>query len=199
MPAFPTPAGLSPALIARRIAMPLLIFAAVLTALLTLSWYLVLPRYTAFAVDGKMIAASALPDYEREVQDDIARSAARREELALPTQDATYLAAVTDRADDASLRAERDFLDATIAKIDAMETVEVTALRVRADGAVQASGDVHGAGLGSMTLLARFVDAVAADDGVTDLQPPAFTREQDPERGPHSPFTFTYRRAAPAR
>ena len=54
-------AAFSPAQIARRVALPLLIFAAVLTALLLLSWSLVLPRYTAFAVDGKQLAASALP------------------------------------------------------------------------------------------------------------------------------------------
>jgi hypothetical protein len=192
------PTGLSPADIARRMALPLLIFAAVLTSLLLLSWFLVLPRYTAFAVEGKTLAASALPAYERSIAEDIARMVARREELTLPTQDEQYLSLLRTRAGGASLLAERRALESIAAELDLSANIVFSALRTGANATVRVTGDVRGVGLGSMTALARFVDAVAADKGVTHLEPPAFTRETDPVTGPHSPFTFTYRRSLAA-
>lgn len=197
MSAFALPsAAFSPAQIARRVALPLLMFASVLTALLLLSWYLVLPRYTSFAVDGKMLAASALPDYEKDILADIDRAVARREELALPTRDAQYLSLIEGRSAEVSLLREYRALAGIAAALDLRANVVIASVRVDDAGAVRVTGDVRGLGFGSMAALARFVDAVAADAGVADLRAPAFIREDDPETGPHSPFDFTYSRAA---
>jgi hypothetical protein len=88
----------------------------------------------------------------------------------------------------------RDFLEGLMADAGtALDGVVIERLRMDAvTREVRVHGDVRGVGPGSMTVLAEFVDLLRAHPSVHALKAPAFTREDDPGVGFHSPFTLSF-------
>lgn len=178
----------------RRVSVPLLIFAAVLAGLLTLSWVLLVPRYTSFVVDGKPVAAEKLADIEREIERTIAADLARREEMSLPSRDATYLRLLRERFARRTPLDEEVALRVLAGELGLGDAMAFTRIHMAEDGLLTVEGDLRGVGPRSMTELARFVDTLALQPDIVDFTPPAFVREEDPAGGFHSPFIMTYGR-----
>lgn len=175
----------------RKMLPSLLLFSVVLLGLLTLCWALVLPRYTSLELDGSMLPAAQVPVYAYELESKIELAEAARDALTLPPRDETYIALRDRVRAHVSLADIEADIASMLSKTDYGQFVVITAMRMTG-GKVELEGDVRHAGPRSMTLLATFVDELAAQPFVTELVPPAFTREDDPKIGPHSPFVIRF-------
>ena len=178
--------------IGERIALPFVLFAAVLAGLLLLSWSMLLPRLASIDVNGTQWTAQGLREEKIRLTADIAQAEDRRRTQMLSVQDPAYQLLKTARTETLSFADVRRMLEEHAAKIrgDATIVFQSFAYDVAAK-TVTVTGDVRDAGPRSMTVLAAFIEQLAESDMVDHLDPPAFTRSDDPNIGPHSPFTFT--------
>ena len=190
-----SPAASHPSIreIIRRAAGPFVLFIVVLAFLLLLSWVLVLPRFTFVSVRGELLSSRDLTAHVRSVQEELAQSEARRNELILPLDQTSYTALMQEKIDAVSIRQLRA---AVLGTAESLVPEQRQAVILQAivfspmEKTVEISGDVRNVGLRSMTVLAQFVDAVASLPSVASVQRPVFTREKDEDVGFHSPFTF---------
>lgn len=191
-----TPTSTSPAgfhAVLGRMALPFLLFTAVLFGLLALSWLLLLPQVTSFPVGGSLLPASALQQREKELLADIAAVEAKRDALVFPVADAVYTVLTEQKR--AVIQPDALLKTLTVTGQEAAEKEGVVRIdRVAIDTVsrkVTLAGDVHNTGPSSMTVLARFVEMVEALPFVSDLQAPSFIREGEGGHI-HSPFTFVF-------
>ena len=183
------------ATILQRIAPPLFSFSFVLFLSLLASQTFLLPKLTTFTVGDVEVSVDEALAYERQLRAEVVSLEDKREELVLP-----YI----DDAHDELMRRKRatpSVLDAKALAESAMKrSVEAAGATVTIDAAlfdadtmtVTVRGSVEDPNPSSMATLAAAVEAVRALPDVTDLTPPAFTREQT-ETGYRSPFRFSFR------
>ena len=191
----PSAESLPLGLILQRIALPFFLFAAVLTGLLLLSWFLILPIFTSVEVAGTTHTVESLRTHRADLLSDISAAEADRSKYILPVHDETYLA----------LRARRDAspsffaLLADLTKVASSVTMQPDAVHTShvrytaGDQTIDLGGDVRFVGPRSMTVLSEFVEAAKKHFKAEEVALPRFVREEQEGIGPHSPFTFSLR------
>ncbi|MDO8648483.1 MAG: hypothetical protein Q7R81_01745 [Candidatus Peregrinibacteria bacterium] len=184
----------APHAVLRRIAFSFLLFAAVLAALLALSFYLLLPLFTTVEIAGEERGIAELKAYRSSLQSRITKAEEQRTQLVLPIHDEGYAALKRERRTRYPLLTLRSELLQEASKVVAQnDAVHVSTITYApAEGSVALTGDVRFVGPRSMTVLAQFVEALNRMPMVASVREPKFTREEDPPLGFHSPFTLTF-------
>ncbi len=184
----------SPAEILRRIAMPFLLFAAVLAVLLMLSWSMLVPRLARVDVGGRTLTAEEIRAYRVDLAAQIVAGEGQRRDLVLSVQDPAYIALKQSRRSAlpvTQLLAELETQAA--AGADQPDAVHLSFLRYDIlSGSGSLRGDVRFVGSRSMTVLASFVDVLGRLPVLASVTPPPFIREDDPVTGAHSPFALSF-------
>ncbi len=177
-----------------RIAEPLLLFSLALSGLLLLSSIFLLPRLTRFAVEGTNVSPVDIAAHVRQLRADLSSLESKRNHLVLPELDPAYNMLKEQKRTSMNLSDVRTELLQAAAKLsNADHAVFLTHFSSETTThTITVTGDVRNVGTRSMTVLAGYVDAVAALPFVTHLERPAFTREGDEKTGLHSPFMFHF-------
>jgi hypothetical protein len=181
-----------PADLLRRIAAPFFLFSLVLTTLLLLSWFLLLPRFTHVAVNGSLADAPELAAYRSSLQAQISAQEEKRDSFVLPFHDADYENLKAAKIDEPlfptiwnDVRQVANGLNPTP---DAIHFDRVSF--DQAKNVVTLDGDVRFVGPRSMTLLAAFTESLKGIPSVSSVDLPSYRRSDDPGLGLHSPFTI---------
>ncbi len=181
-----------PALLLRQIAFPLVLFAAVLVGLLTLSSLVLLPRLARVEVGGEVRDAHAMTTRLSTLRAELITAEGKRQDLILAIRDPQYLGLKEVRAGHTSLEQVRSQLQeiaaSTVSQVDAIHFSGFAYSLQR--GTVTVRGDVRFVGSRSMTVLAEFIENLRTSGHFTSVSTPSFVREDGTE-GPHSPFTLT--------
>ena len=173
--------------------LPVLLFCAVFATALGVSRIAILPALTAVEVGGVVRDASGLKSHAEELQATLALLQEDREEEVLPQGGTVYRSLVDTKIGSPSVT-ELLQIFRTIAQSvvpQANKAISITGVHHDAlKKSLTLSGDVSGAGPGSMTVLAQFTEILRDDPHVRSLVAPTFSRLEDPRIGPHSPFTI---------
>lgn len=176
-----------------HISWPFFLFSLVLAALLTLSWSLLLPRYTRIDVGGKLRGVDDIRRYRQDLTAQISAKEEERRQMVLAVHDPQY-----DQLKE--LRRDRMPLDELTAKImehaktvtGKNDTVVFSAFEYDpAARSLTIRGDIRNVGTRSMTVLAEFSLSLKDLPFVASVTTPSFAREEDPKTGFHSPFVIT--------
>ncbi|MDB4978300.1 MAG: hypothetical protein JWM56_486 [Candidatus Peribacteria bacterium] len=187
------PQRLTRAAVIEHLAMPFLLFSAILAGLLFLSWLLLLPLWARVDVNGQLYNASQLSGKQAELTAGIQALQTRRDAALLPVHDAAYIALRDAR----QVQPDMSLVFEKVRQAAASVSPVPGAIRFNevsfsaADHTLVLAGDVRSVGFRSMTVLAQLVDAIGALDGVTHVELPRFVRMNDAATGMHSPFSFT--------
>lgn len=173
-----------------RIAEPFAVFSVALLVLLVIAQLAVLPLFNKFEVNGRTLKPGQLAQYRAELVRQVDEAEATRDNFVMPVKNETY-----------RILQEQKDLQPVLAPVK--EAVEAAARETQGEGSiafarfhleghtVSVRGDVL-AGVSSMTVLAAFIERVESLPFVDTFVRPAFTREEDPVLGAHSPFTFSF-------
>ncbi len=177
--------------ILERVALPLLLFAAVLFVLLFVSWFSILPRFTSFAVTDVRLTPVEMDAYVSHLKAELTTQEETRDGLILPLREPAYdMLKHQKRAAMTASMLRSTLLDIGRSVSQAKDAVAITHLSI--DGStVHVTGDVRNVGLRSMTVLASFVEAVGVLPFVDDIKRPSFDRIQNADGSSHSPFEMT--------
>lgn len=193
---------LSPHLPARRpalstvlwsVAWPFFLFSLVLVTLMTLSWLLLLPRYTRIDVGGQLRSAEDIRRYGADLTAQITSKEEERRQSVLAVHDPDY-----DRLKDG--RRTRMPLDEIRTKLEkhaatvAGKTDAIIFSAFDYDPGMKTlvvRGEVRNVDTRSMTVLAEFATSLNDLPFVASNTTPAFSREEDKKTGFHSPFAIT--------
>lgn len=179
--------------IARRTALSFFLFSVVLTALLMLSWFLLVPELTQVHVGGEVRDVAQLKMYKNEIERDIKDLEAKRTAFLLPRHHELYtrIKSVKDERDQfQDLRRE---LNRVIKELVPNRNDVVVISGFEFDAATRTAkitGDIRNSGPRSMTVLARFAEDVQNINFVVDVKSSRYVRKQDPNLGFYSPFTL---------
>jgi hypothetical protein len=176
-----------------RINHAFLLFSVTCAALLGVSSLLLLPRLSRVDVAGRMWNADEIGSERDRLTAEVLAQERERRSLLLSIRDPAYIALKEQRFTQRSvldIKAALEEKAATLAEGKDVVTLHAIHFKPYAH-AITITGDVHSVGPRSMTVLAQFVELVGRLPFVASLRQPAFTREEDPATGPHSPFTFT--------
>lgn len=184
---------LTPAEVVKRIALPFFVFAAVLTALLMLSWVLLIPRLTTVEVSGVERNLDELHSYTKQLQAKISLLEGQRSTFLFPSAQDTYsrLKAVKLRRN--VYQKFRTELDTVIRKAvpDQNNAIIVSSFYYDAlSRTIRLTGDVRNSGTRSMTVLAGFIKHLEQLPMTLSIDASRFTRLEDPVKGYYSPFTL---------
>jgi hypothetical protein len=174
----------------QRMGSSLLIFSLVLSGILMGSWAYVLPRLTAVKLQGKTVDLSVVIPYEQKLRAQIAEAESKRNRIVLPVKDEQFELLKRKALCYPQLQDLNEEIS-KVAKDVGENAVVFSGMTFDAAGTLSLSGDVRNVGPRSMTVLAEFVDDLKALPFVASATAPAFTRENDPTIGFHSPFSFT--------
>lgn len=181
----------APREVLRRVLFPFALFSFVLLALLVLSWFLLLPRFTRVDVHGAPQDPLALQRSIEEMDAKMKALEQKRLALILPLSDTTFGVLVKEKIEQPDLLIFIDHLK-NVAKTflpEQPQAVHFAAFRAERD-VIVVTGDVRNVGLQSMAVLAQFVEAVRAMPGIGRVDFPPFSRERSEDVGFHSPFTL---------
>lgn len=182
--------------IARRTALSFFLFSFVLTFLLGLSWYLLIPELTRVTVSGQPRDIVELQEYNNNIQHEIKELEAKRGAFLLPVQNELYqrLKTVKDK------RSQFEDLRREIQQVSSELVPDRNDVIVLSQFAYNAAtrqavirGDVRNVGPRSMTVLARFVENIQNINFVIDVESSKYMRLEDPTLGFYSPFTLRIR------
>lgn len=179
--------------IAKRVALPFLLFSGSLFSLLLLSWIFLLPKFTNVErPDGTAMTPSSIAVYTRTLSANVLEAEKHRTMLVRAVNDETYRRLIDARAASLTPLDIEQYLRQAAARLGEREA-GITFSRIVVDQhIVTVEGDIRNVGTRSMTVLAAFIDSVAELSIVSDFKRPAFTREILPDGSMHSPFTFTF-------
>ncbi len=183
----------SPCEILWRISAPLCLFCAVLAGLLTLSWTLLLPRYTQIEVGGVLREAREIRQYRDSLTAQVTAREEERKQAVLAVNDPRFEALKKNRRSQVPLDTLRRLLTEHAKSVTGKDNAILwTAFTYEPKkNALVIQGDVRNSGTASMTVLAEFAQSLKTLPFVSATTTPAFTREEDPAIGFHSPFTIT--------
>ncbi|MDA1209038.1 MAG: hypothetical protein O2904_03325 [bacterium] len=178
--------------IAKRGALPLFIFSAVLLGTLTFSWLSLLPELTTVEVAGEMRDAKSLQSYHASLTAQISDAQEQRNALILPME-GTQFRALTELKHMQfplfTLQTEIEKVATRVRVEDEKRAVYLSVLQYSPEeNTVDFSGSVRNVGPRSMTVLAQFVEELRSMDFVADLVSPSFTRNQNEDGSFYSPF-----------
>lgn len=179
--------------VVRRMAVPFFLFAVVLCSLLGLSWLLLLPELTSVEVGGSVRSMQELTMYVSSLQDDIQTLEKKRSAFLLPVHHDLYerikiVKKKRDRFED--LRRE---LHRTIRELVPQNPQSIYLSDIyynAADHTARVRGEVSSVGPRSMTVLARFIEAVEQISFVIDVESSRFVRLEDAQGEFYTPFTL---------
>ena len=176
-----------------HVSWPFFVFSAVLAVLLALSWSLLLPRYTRIEVGGSLRTADDIRLYQQRLTAQIEEKEEGRRQLVLAVHDPQYDELKEQRRSRVPLDDLRAALSELAKKITGKDdAVSWSAFQYDPEGkTLVITGDMHNVGTSSMTMLAQFSQSLKDLPFVASATTPAFTREEDPKTGFHSPFTIT--------
>ena len=177
-----------------RIALPLLLFTAVLFTLLFLSWFNILPRFTHFQVSNITLSPTEMAAYAKQMKAQLSTMEETRDRLVLPVIDPSYdVLKKQKRAQMSVLEMRAQLLDVAAHVQDAKDAVNISHLSFDPElSVVVFSGDVSHVGPGSMTVLAQYVEQLETLPLIDHLERPSFTRVQDEDGSFHSPFSMKF-------
>lgn len=177
----------------RKLALPFLLFSAVLAALLLLSWALLLPEFTHLNVGGSVKSTSDLQRYRAQLVQSIDELKRTRNDYLFPLDETEY-----GKLTEAKLKDQKfDFLFEQIRTTgnqlvpDTAGVVAIKSYTYNAhDKKAVIEGMIRGVGPQSMTVHAQFIEALRILPGVESAKSSRFTREEDPKIGFYSPFVI---------
>ena len=185
---------LTPRLIAERLAVPFLLFSAVLVSLLTLSWLLVLPYLTQVEIGQSVHSSTELSAYYSKVQADLMQAESEREASMVPLHQTPYRTLVDSVHSEPLVSDLLDIISQEAAQLvpGRSDIVQVASFSYeRENRSLVLTGDVRGIGPRSMTVLARFIDGLDRHTRLSVVDRPQLRRADDPHIGFHSPFEIT--------
>ena len=176
-----------------HVAWPFFLFSTVLALLLTLSWVLLLPRYTRIAVGGELRDAQQIRTYRTELTAQIASKEEERRQAVLAVHDPAYDTLKELRRTRTPLDDLRTALEGHAKKIAGKDDVIVFSAfdYDPTSKTLTMTGDVRNSDTRSMTVLAGFALSLKDLPFVAEATTPLFAREEDKKTGFHSPFTIT--------
>jgi len=164
-----------------------------LTGALSLSWTILLPRFTQFAVGDFTFTVREMAANESALRAQLQTMEAERIRLVLPFQDALFSVLKQEKYAVPSLNEVRREVRHAAVRAQTGDAVVLQEMTFDASQRrVQVTGDVRGAGASSMTVLAAFLGEVERLSFVEKMEHPPFSRIDDPEIGVHSPFRFSF-------
>jgi len=185
------PVSVGPREVLRRVLFPFALFSIVLLALLVLSWYLLLPRFTRVELHGVPQNPARLQTYVEEVQTETKKMEEKRLALILPLDHSPYGDLVQEKMSQPSLPVFYGQLKNVAATFLPEQSQAVVLESISLEqNVVELKGDVRNVGLQSMAVVAQFVEAVRTMPQVKRVDFPPFTRERDEHIGFHSPFVI---------
>ncbi|PIR48339.1 hypothetical protein COU80_05205 [Candidatus Peregrinibacteria bacterium CG10_big_fil_rev_8_21_14_0_10_55_24] len=179
----------------QRVALPFLLFSAVLLSLLGLSAALLLPQLTQVTILGEERSALELRASLKNLQANVVAMEQQRAALVTPLHDGMYARAKARKFARPTFLALRTLvLDAANGTVpDQPDAIRLTRVSYTADdGRMILDGTVEGVGARSMTVLAQFVDTLKRSPHVSELSMPRFTRESTGNGETVSPFHFDF-------
>lgn len=184
--------------IAERIAVPFALFSGALFVLLTVSYFFLLPRFTNLHLsDGTQLSPRRITQYQLKLAADLQSQEETRVRLVLPVTDESFTSLAERKRTAWSYADLSEQLRQAASRLGEPVTV-LTIASVSIEGdTVTVIGDIRNVGPRSMTVLAAYVDEIAALPFVKDLEKPSFAREQLPDGSYRSPFTMTFTLSRP--
>jgi hypothetical protein len=179
--------------IARRTAFSFFLFSLVLTALLALSWYLLVPELTRVEIGGTVRGLQELKAYKTDLEGQILTMEDQRGSFLLPVNHDLYerLKGLKDeRLVFQKLRKEirQVIVDLIPGRTD---IVVISGFYFDATTNIgEIRGEVTNVGPRSMTVLAQFVEDIGAIDMVTNVETSRYTRQEGENGSFYSPFTL---------
>ena len=179
--------------IARRTAFSFFLFSLVLTALLALSWYLLVPELTRVEIGGTVRGLQELKAYNTDLEGQILTMEDQRGSFLLPVNHDLYerLKGLKDeRLVFQKLRKEirQVIVDLIPGRTD---IVVISGFYFDATTNIgEIRGEVTNVGPRSMTVLAQFVEDIGAIDMVTNVETSRYTRQEGENGSFYSPFTL---------
>jgi hypothetical protein len=184
--------------IMHRMAMPFLMFAAVLFVLLLVSYTLLLPRFTSIhGSNGVAMSPKETVEYERSLRANLISQEAHRTKLVLPITDSTYTEIRAAKQESLSIGDVREQLRQAASRLGEHEaSVHIASLSMEGKS-VKVRGDIRNVETRSMTVLAAYIEEVEALPFISNFIRPPFTREQSADGSFRSPFEFSFEIAHP--
>ncbi len=179
--------------IARRTAFSFFLFSAVLAALLTLSWFLLVPELTRIEIGGTVRGLQELQTYKEDIEGQIVTLEGERGSFLLPVDHDLY-ERLKDLKDD---RLKFQELRREIRKVifDLVPgRTDVVSLSGFYFDATTNTGELHGqianVGSRSMTVLAQFAEEIDRIPMVIHIETSRYTRQEGANGEFYSPFTL---------
>lgn len=178
----------------RRVLLQLLLFALVLTTLLLLSWFLLIPGFGRIEIGGTVRGIAELTEHRNHLTADIAALRERRDATLLPLRDSSYGRLVHVKASSPHFLTLHGQIQEVAGRLVPEEpaVVSIDVMRFHASTLTfEIAGRIERVGPRSMTVLAQFIEELRAIPGVNALQGARFTREQDASGEFFSPFQLS--------
>ncbi len=181
------------ATIVHRSALPLFIFSLVLLVILVLSNLFLIPKLTTLEIAGEKRDTQGLRAYHESLLQELTGKEQERDALVLPTGDTAYRRILQKKQAEFPLLVLRSSLEQVVRQLlpDKKDAVYLESIRyLPGEQSAELTGDVRNVGSRSMTVLAQLLEELRALPFVSDVASPRFTRKEDADIGPHSPFTL---------
>lgn len=179
--------------IVRRTALSFFLFSVVLTTLLALSWFLLVPELTRVSIGGTVRDVAQLKEYKNEIETDIKTLESKRGAFLLPVHHDLYGRIKTIKEERGQFQNIRRELNRVVSELVPNQNNVVVFSSLEYDASTRTArvqGDIRNSGPRSMTVLARFVEEVQNINFVVKVKSSRFTRKEDPNIGFYSPFTL---------
>lgn len=176
-----------------RLSGPFFLFSGLLASIMALSWTFLLPRYTRIEVGGVLRSAREIRTYKDELTAQIAGKEEDRRQAVLAVHDAQYETLKELRRTHVTLDQLRTMItDAAMKVTGKADVIDFAAFAYDPQmKTLVIRGDVRNVETRSMTVLSQFTQALKDLPLIASATTPAFTREEDPKTGFHSPFEIT--------
>lgn len=179
--------------IARRTAFSFFLFSLVLTALLGLSWYLLVPELTRVEIGGTVRGLQELKSYKADLEGQIVTLEDKRGSFLLPVDHDLYERLKTLKDDRLKFQELRREIRQIITDLVPGRTDVVSVSGFYFDAKTNTGeihGQIHNVGPRSMTVLAQFVEDIDRIPMITNIETSRYTRQEGGNGSFFSPFTI---------
>jgi hypothetical protein len=187
------PSSLSMSDVIRRTALPFFLFSVVLTGLLLISWYALIPELTSVEIAGQKRGLKEIRAYRDDLVSQIETIEANRDEFLMPVQDPIFVGLRAKKQEVPEFMGLRSDIGRVAQsmhpEMDGAVAISLFAVDIDAKQA-KVNGEVRNVGPRSMTVLAEFIDEVRELPGIGEVDTSKYTRKEHPERGFFSPFSL---------
>lgn len=181
--------------IARRTALSFFLFAAVLTLLLSLSWYLLVPGLTRVEVGGSVRGMQELKEYKMNLDAQISTLKQQRSTFLRPVEHDLYQKVKVLQQERLGYQQLRRNVHTAISELVPGKKNAVSLSGFYYNGSqkqAEIRGRVHNVGPRSMTVLAEFVEKLDRIPGIITIDASKYTREETADHEFYSPFTIRF-------